>query len=446
MFVDVSLYDKQYKAYAALTNNKTKFIVFGGGANGGKSYLGCFWLISQALRYPGTKYFIGRDELKKLRDTTYITFIKVSKALGVLDLWEYKSQDHFIEFTNGSRIDLIDLKYLPRDPLFERYGSTEYTAGWIEEGGEVNFGAFDVLKSRINRHLNDKYKIDGKILITCNPKKNWLYKHFYKPFKNGELAEDRAFIQSLITDNIFRQKGSLEMLESIENEALKQRLRYGNWEYDEEPDQLIKYIWIERNNRRIRGKSYLGVDVARYGNDLSVIAKLSGNYLEYIRSFKHLDSTEMAEQVKNVILEDRTDSENVGIDTVGLGGGVYDILRKDGIVCYEVQSGESPQQEYKGYKFKNLRALMWWVARDLIKSGELDLTGAPDQLLEDLTAPRYSIKDDKYITVEKKKDIKRRIGRSTDFGDAFVYVVWMRYMRENTAPISYTFGNRRTWS
>jgi phage terminase large subunit len=103
MFVDVSLYDKQYKAYAALTNNKTKFIVFGGGANGGKSYLGCFWLISQALRYPGTKYFIGRDELKKLRDTTYITFIKVSKALGVLDLWEYKSQDHYIEFANGSK-------------------------------------------------------------------------------------------------------------------------------------------------------------------------------------------------------------------------------------------------------------------------------------------------------------------------------------------------------
>lgn len=40
-------------------------------------------------------------------------------------------KDNFIELGNGSRIDLLDLQYQPRDPLYERFGSLEYTGGWI---------------------------------------------------------------------------------------------------------------------------------------------------------------------------------------------------------------------------------------------------------------------------------------------------------------------------
>lgn len=42
------------------------------------------------------------------------------------------------------RIDFLDLQYKPSDPLYERYGSIEFTGGWIEEGGEVNFGAYTI--------------------------------------------------------------------------------------------------------------------------------------------------------------------------------------------------------------------------------------------------------------------------------------------------------------
>src|SRR5205823_668645 len=80
--------------------------------------------------------------------------------------FKYNGQDHYIQFANGSRIDLLDLKFLPRDPLYERYGSAEYTDGWIEEAGEVHFAAFDTLKSRIGRHLNDQYGLIPKMLIT----------------------------------------------------------------------------------------------------------------------------------------------------------------------------------------------------------------------------------------------------------------------------------------
>lgn len=150
---------KQEEALKILTDNKTVEFLYGGAAGGAKSWTGCAWLAFMCLTYPGTKWFIGREELKRLRESTLITFYKVCGRYGLkLNVdYKYNGADNFIEFTNGSRINLLDLRHLPSDPLYERYGSVEYTGGWIEEGGEVNFGAYDTLKTRIGRHLNDKY-------------------------------------------------------------------------------------------------------------------------------------------------------------------------------------------------------------------------------------------------------------------------------------------------
>ena len=173
MLQKVELSEKQGIAFDYLMDHETEYLGFGGGAGGCKTWTGCFWLLSLALKYPGVRLFMGRVELKRLRETTLISFYKVTAEYKVSDSYEYKGQDHFIQFKNGSVILLLDLVFKPSDPLFERYGSLELTCGWIEEASEVHFGAFDILKSRINRHLNDKYGLLGKLFVTCNPKKNW---------------------------------------------------------------------------------------------------------------------------------------------------------------------------------------------------------------------------------------------------------------------------------
>ena len=138
---------KQANCWKYLRDNTTKFIFFGGGAGGGKSWIGCEYMLIMSLAYPGFKGFIGRNELKRLMNSTYITFLKVCKLHNIpRNMWKLNSQYNYIKFFNGSRIDLLDVAYKPTDPMYERFGSTEYTCGWLEEVGEIKEMAFEILR------------------------------------------------------------------------------------------------------------------------------------------------------------------------------------------------------------------------------------------------------------------------------------------------------------
>jgi phage terminase large subunit len=160
---------KQHQANQALNDPQIDTLFFGGGAGGRKSWWLCEDELLYALRYPGYKSYIGRNELKRLMQSTFLTFSKVSQYHGVSHLWKLNGQYNYIDFENGSRIDLLDLKFLPADPLYERFGSLEYTRGKIEEAGEVHFLAYDVLKSRVGRHMNRECAINAEASPSSDP-------------------------------------------------------------------------------------------------------------------------------------------------------------------------------------------------------------------------------------------------------------------------------------
>ena len=68
----------------------------------------------------------------------------------------------------------------------------------FEEGGEIDFRAYDVLKTRIGRHLNKELGIRPTMVLTANPKKNWLYNMFYRTLEEWHLSPSRyvKFIQA----------------------------------------------------------------------------------------------------------------------------------------------------------------------------------------------------------------------------------------------------------
>ena len=88
----------------------TKFLLYGGAGGGGKSWLGCEWLMQCAYYLPGTRWFVGRNNLKDSRESVTVTFNKVAKSHGFT---AYKTTNEGIAFDNGSEIVYIDLTYYP---------------------------------------------------------------------------------------------------------------------------------------------------------------------------------------------------------------------------------------------------------------------------------------------------------------------------------------------
>jgi len=204
----------------------------------------------------------------------------------------------------------------------------------------------------------------------------------------------------------------------------------GDWEATDDPDQLIKSEWVfrARSVPHEVGDRKLGVDVARFGDDKTVFAMSWGNGLEFTREYPDVPINRIVDLVKGYLSEPEVPlkPEDVRVDAVGLGAGVVDLLVAEGYKVEELIGGAKPiPRPGQVFKFANLRSQMWWEFREKLRLGIFSLPADLDpKLMGDLIAPRYEIKADRTIQVESKSDIKHRLGRSTDYGDAVVYAVF----------------------
>lgn len=433
---------KQDLAWQALQDKTIKYIGFGGGAGGGKSWLGAEWLTTNCYMYPGSKWFIARNELSRLMKSSFITFEKVCSHHGIpRSDWKLNGQYNFIKFNNGSRIDLLDLKYQPSDPLYEDLGSLEYTGGWIEEAGEIDFMAFDVLKSRIGRHENEKYGLfPAKILLTFNPKKNWLYQLFYKPHRDGVLPKEYVFIQALYGDNPHTAKTYGEDLKEIKDKATKQRLMFGNWDYEDNARALFKYdslVDVFSNTITKTGTRYLIVDIADDGSDKTVFSFWE-DLEEYRREeYAHLNTEGIISQIRDYANEDRIPYSHIAVDAIGVGAGVASSSMLDGIVGYKssyqaIKTDKDivrlPNASYlkeapKLSDYRNLRSQCVFTLSDLVNKHLIasKMTGQmKESIIEELSVYQDITKDDSKRMATQKEEVKELIARSPDASDTWL--------------------------
>lgn len=425
MQITVTPTPKQHLCYQKLFDKGTKYVVFGGGAGGGKSFLGCEWVLLNVLQYPGTKWFIGRKELKRLMQSTFVTWQKVCKHHGVdPKTWKLNGQYNYIEFENGSRIDLIDLDYQPSDPLFERFGSLEFTGGFIDEGGEIDFLAFDVLKSRVGRFMNREYELASKILITCNPNKEWIYREIYRPWVDGSLPSNYAFIQSLYKDNPYTADEYEDNLSQIRDTVTRERLKNGNWEYDQANNVLLNYDAINDLfvNHVPPGRFYITADVARYGQDKTVIGVWDGLKLVRVEYLTKSGIPEVANAIRDLANQYQIPFSQIVVDEDGVGGGVVDLLR--GVRGF-VANSSPVKVNGKTENYQNLKTQCSFKLADLVNEHKI-AARITDQkakawIIEELDQIRSKeIDKDGKRKVVSKDEVKKNIGRSPDFGDNFI--------------------------
>ena len=411
---------KQEHAVYYLKDNVTKEILYGGAAGGGKSALGVLWLIEQCQAYPGTRWLMGRSKLKTLKETTLNTFFELTSNLKLSNSYNYNSQTGVITWTNGSEILLKDLYSYPADPNFDSLGSLEITGAFIDECNQISFKAWQIVTSRIRYKLNE-YNLTPKILGTCNPAKNWTYSKFYIPTAAGTINETRKFIQSLPTDNPNLPPSYLDSLLALDENS-KQRLYYGNWEFDNDPARLIDFDKIQNiftNDFVDAGDMFISADIARYGSDKMVILVWSGFRVIEIFTLDKSSITETAESIKSLMNKHRVPLSNVVADEDGVGGGVVDIVRCKGFV----NNSKALKEENNNVEYQNLKTQCYYKLAELIQSNKLfiDCNNADvqDTICKELEqVKRDKIDQDGKLRILPKEKVKELIGHSPDYSDA----------------------------
>ena len=399
------------------------------------------WLIENCQKYVGSRWLMGRSKLDTLKATTLKTFFEIAGKLGVTDQFTYNQQAKTIYWHNGSEIILKDLFLYPSDPDFDSLGSLEITGAFVDECNQVVFKAWQVVKSRMRYKLNE-FGLMPKILGSCNPAKNWVYSQFYLPWKEGKLAPYRKFIRALPTDNPHLPASYLSTLQQMEENS-KQRLYYGNWEYDDDPASLMSYeniCKIFTNSSLNGGDKFITADIARFGRDETVISLWNGMRREKRIILPINKVTEAAEAIKQLAKENNVSMSDTIVDEDGVGGGVVDILGCIGFVnnSRPLPNPETGEEE----NYQNLKTQMYYRLAKEIQSGNLYVncldSDEEDKVKKELEqVKQYKMDEDGKKRILPKDKIKELLGRSPDHSDNLMMRMWFFYRKKRVVEFGW---------
>jgi hypothetical protein len=202
-------------------------------------------------------------------------------------------------------------------------------------------------------------------------------------------------------------------------------------------DGVIPLAWVEAANERWRawdeegrpGSAVLtavGVDVSDGGEAKTVIARRHGDVVGALEYHAKEETMETAGRVAGIL--SAHPAARAVVDVIGIGAGVVSRLRELFPAPGRVEAFNSAEHSDATDRsgelgFANRRAEVWWGLRErLDPSYGATLALPPDDVLTgDLTAPHYRVLSGGKILIEAKEQIEKRIGRSTDAGDAVAF-------------------------
>ena len=217
--------------------------------------------------------------------------------------------------------------------------------------------------------------------------------------RRKEWGEDSAAFQVRVYGNFPSQSDNAVISLKLVNDAIKR------WETTEPT-----------------GKLHIGVDVARFGDDETVICCRRGNRIVKWLPLNGADNVDVAGKVLKIARDLTTgplDVARVKIDTIGVGSGVYDVLsRSKEIEVVAVNVAESAMVD----GFHRLRDQLWFAIKDwLMEGGSFE---DDPRLLSELVAPDYGFDTQGRTKVESKDETKKKLKRSPDRADALALSIY----------------------
>jgi hypothetical protein len=191
-------------------------------------------------------------------------------------------------------------------------------------------------------------------------------------------------------------------------------------------DVLIQQDWVDRAKLFTyhplpTDMEQYGVDVARAGQDASVITHRAGLRYRIVFSETGIgDTMKLASQVRS-LLALRGSSQAylipVFVDLIGVGAGVYDRLNEQG---FNIGGFNSSQRPFDTKRFANRRAEQYWHLRTLFRDNLIDIDPEDEELATQLVSMKWKVNPSGKIQVESKEDMKKRGMPSPDRADSIM--------------------------
>jgi hypothetical protein len=250
---------------------------------------------------------------------------------------------------------------------------------------------------------------------------NWVWRLWKNESSDGfELHEANSF------DAIgYLPEDTIEDWRRMEQDSPAHYRRFilNSWEDVDASDKVIPYEWLMRAVGRelMHFKTpsrVVACDPAEFGDDHTVIYGFNGPEIVETEITVKKEPMDTAGRIFRMMRE--IGGQIAVVDADGIGSGICSRLSELGVRVLRVKSGEKAENEED---FRNMKAQIWMNAQAMFRD---DLVCLPDdqRLIEDLAAHSYTFNSKGQVQIEKKKDVKKKLGRSPDQGDAFVLGLW----------------------
>lgn len=415
--------EKQHNIFKYFDDKITTEVLYGGSLSSGKSYVMCALIVMKCLQHSDIRVGLAREHLTNLKKTTVVSLFEVLTdwSLKPEEHYKYNSQSGEITFFNNSKIVLCELAYNPSDPNYTRLGGLLLTFGCIDEAGEINEKGKEIFQTRLGRWRNRESGLKPFLLMTCNPAKNFLYREFYLPHKEGNIKDYQRFIQALPKDNPYITDEYMANLEKTLSFNEKRRLLNGDWEVFDDTEALFTYTDInymfQYNSLDEDKQMRLSADIA-FTSDECIFIVWEGKEVKKIIKKDKMDKMNVVDTIKKVCNDFKIRFDMISFDADGVG--LY--LREYFPSAKEIHNGGRP---IKDMGYKNLKTELYFKLSEFSKTGILKIKDEMykseiyDQLSVIKHKPRQSM--EKGIELISKSDMVSVLGHSPDIADALAY-------------------------
>ena len=369
-----------------------------GGRGSGKSWTVARLLLLKASSTP-IRILCTREIQNSIKESVHKL---LSDQIDALNLPRWTIQNDSISHANGSEFIFKG--------LYTNLAKIKSLEGvdicWIEEAETISEESWQVLDPTIRKE-------NSEIWITFNPR--FEEDTIYTKFILGNMPNS-----TVIKVNYENNKYFPDVLRE-QMEHMKQ--------YDYE---LYRHVWLGEckkiGDTRLfsmseiedainlpytddEGETIWGLDVARFGDDRSVLARRYGNDIKFIDTWQGLRTTELADRVHTLYNQETRKPDAIFIDSIGVGAGVIDQLAQRGLPVIEANASAQPTDAV----YLNKRAEMYYNFKKRLRYTKLP----PNRdLLKEMLLIEYLYNNAGKTQLVSKDIIKKNYGKSPDLADA----------------------------